>query len=181
MARILVAYASSEGQTERIAHRIAEIAGRHGHQMVLADVREPAAGSVTDDFDAALVAGPIHYGRYDRALKKFLRRHQRRLTSAPSAFVSVSLAAGSEAPEDRAELTRLAEGFFARTGWSPDATHHAAGALRDSRLGFFKRILMHWIMRRQGVALDPSGDTEFTDWAALQAFVEDFLAKAALT
>lgn len=180
MARILVAYATSEGQSEKIAHRIAEIAGRHGHQVVLADVREPGARSVTDDFDAALLAGSIHYGRYGAPLKTFIRRHQGRLASAPSAFVSVSLAAGSDKPEDRAELTRMAEAFYAKTGWSPDATHHAAGALRDSRLGFFSRLLMHWIMKKQGVALDPSGDTEFTDWAALEDFVQGFLARAGL-
>lgn len=178
MARILVAYATSEGQTEKIAHRIADWMGRHGHQVVLTDVREPDARSVTDRFDAAVIAGSVHYSRHDKVLTDFVHRHQPRLTEAPSAFISVSLAASSDKPKDQAGVRRWAKDFYDKSGWTPDAEYCAAGAIRDSRLGFFKRMLVHWILRKEDITLDPSGDTEFTDWAKLDAFVEAFLAKA---
>lgn len=180
MARILVAYATSEGQTGKIAHRIADQIGRHGHQVTLVDVHEGAARSVVDEFDAAVLAGSVHAGRHDTALIAFAHHHQPRLTEAPSAFVSVSLAASSDRPEDQKGVRGWAETFYKNSGWTPDITHFAAGALYDSRLGFFKRIILHWIMRKQGVALDPSGETEFTDWKKLEAFVEEFLVKAGM-
>ncbi len=178
LARVLVAYATIEGQTSKIAHRIADQIGRHGHQIVLVDVHEAEARGVADEFDAAVIAGSIHMGQHDKELTAFVRRHQTRLSEAPSAFVSVSLAAGR--PKYLQEVAGWAKDFYRDSGWTADVEHHAAGALRDRRLGFFKKLMLHRFMQKEGVKLDPSGDTEFTEWTKLEVFIEGFLAKAGL-
>jgi len=62
------------------------------------------------------------------------------------------------------------------TGWRPQATHHAAGALLFTQYDFFKRWAMRLIALQRNANVDTHADTEYTDWQALTRFVEDFLA-----
>lgn len=175
MPRLLIAFESEEGQTAKIAHHLADLAGQKGLHVDLVDVREASSHWVPDEFDSAIIAGSVHRGRHGAALKDFVRRHLLRLDETPTAFISVSLAAGARKQSELDEVRRWAEAFCASAGWTPDAVHCAAGAMRDSRLGFCKRLVLHNILKREGVELDPSGDTEFTDWKKLDDFAERFL------
>lgn len=47
-----------------------------------------------------------------------------------------------------------------------------------SQYDFFKRWIMRRIAREKGTPSDTSQDYEFTDWLALDGFVDDFLAGA---
>jgi menaquinone-dependent protoporphyrinogen oxidase len=58
--------------------------------------------------------------------------------------------------------------------------HHAAGALKYLEYDFFKRALMRQIARKEGASVDTSRDHEFTDWEALDAFVQEFADDVAL-
>jgi menaquinone-dependent protoporphyrinogen oxidase len=109
---------------------------------------------------------------------RFAREHTVALSSGPSAFVSVSLSAAGNDPGDRAGLTRCDEEFFARTGWRPRHVHHAAGALAYTHYNLLLRWYMKRIARQRGVTADTSSDCEFTDFAALRQFADEFLAAA---
>ncbi len=61
-------------------------------------------------------------------------------------------------------------------GWYPAGVANFAGALRYTRYGFFKRLLMRSIARKEGSPdLDARRDYEYTDWSAVNGFVEDFV------
>lgn len=53
----------------------------------------------------------------------------------------------------------------------------AAGTLRYTRYGFFKRFLMKQINKREGGDTDTSRDYEYTDWDAVTAFANEFLGR----
>jgi menaquinone-dependent protoporphyrinogen oxidase len=55
------------------------------------------------------------------------------------------------------------------------------GALLYTRYDFFKRMMMKMISRQQGRTTDTAHDHEYTDWADVEAFVDEFLTAAGST
>jgi menaquinone-dependent protoporphyrinogen oxidase len=177
MHRILVAFTSREGQTGHIAHHIAR---QIENKKLLTRVVDVTAGETeagADDCDAAILAGSVHRGRYDAALTGFVLRHGPVLRRVPSAFLSVSLSAASDEPSERAAIDEIAQRFLAEAGWAPETVLHVAGAVHDRSIGVLERFALHAILRQRGVEPRPTGDTELTDWAALDDFVRDFLGR----
>jgi menaquinone-dependent protoporphyrinogen oxidase len=171
--RIAVLYATIEGHTRSIAERIAARLGDAGHEVALAEANAGAdPARALDGAGAALLAAPIHAGQYPTPFVHLVEAEGARLAAIPTAFVSVTLAIIGE-EEERREAVAYAERLTERTGWHPGRVHHAAGALRYSEYDFFKRWIMRLIARRHGYDAG-KGDREFTDWAALEAFVDRF-------
>jgi menaquinone-dependent protoporphyrinogen oxidase len=172
---VAIVYATVEGQTRRIAEHIAARVRAAGHETAVADANADAPAALAGAA-AAILAAPVHGGRYPAAFEHLARAERDRLAAIPTAFVSVTLAIIGEAAErEEAEAfpTRLAEA----SGWRPTMVHHAAGALRYSEYDFFKRWIMRLIARQHGYG-DGAGDREFTDWDALDRFIDGFLAAA---
>jgi menaquinone-dependent protoporphyrinogen oxidase len=174
---VLVLYGTTEGQTREIARFAADRLAARGHATTLVDAAEVEPGFDPGAFDAALVAASLHAGQYQAPVVDFVRRHHAVLRGMPTAFVSVSLSAASDDPDDLAGLARCAAEFEHRTGWTPRAVHHAAGAFRFTRYGFLKRWALKYIAWRKGQPTDAGRDHELTDWRALGAFVDGFAAE----
>lgn len=176
MQRYLVAFVSREGQTEKIAHHIARRIEDDGSLVRLIDVRARETEAGADDCDGMLIAGSVHRGRFDPELSAFILRHGGALRRCPSAFLPVSLSAASHEDTERAAVDEIAQGYLAALGWAPDVVHHVAGAVHDRQLNAFERMVIHTIVDSKGVERQPSGDTELTDWTALDAFIRSFEA-----
>lgn len=174
---ILIAYSTIEGQTGKIAGRMAETVERAGHQVVLADLREPGF-AIPARFDAVILAAPIHLQRYPGPFVSFVQNWKSALMEKPCALVTVSLAIHSDDPGERAEAEAYPEILALETGWAPKNRHHAAGALKYVEYDFFKRWIMRRIAAKEGGPVDTSRDHEFTDWSALDEFVMGFLSEA---
>lgn len=174
MSQILIVFGSTEGQTRKIARRLADIAGTHGHQVAMLDsAADPP--SVGHHYDAAIIAGSLHAQRHQAALVRFVRENSFALRRIPTAFCSVSLTAALPDAESQSRAGACAERFFRETWWRPDVTWLTAGALKYSRYGPVKKLLMRWIAKRQGGGTDTSRDYEYTDWPRLQQQMEAFL------
>ncbi len=174
MARYLVVYGTTEGQTRRIAGFLRDRLAAHGDSVSLHDATLVPAELDLAQFDGVVVAGSLHVGRHQTAVEHFVRKQLPGLQRLPSAFVSVSLsAAGDE--EDRAGAQLCVDRFLAATGWQPQLVELAAGAFRYTEYDFFKRWALKLIAKQKGAPTDTSRDWELTDWAALDAFVQRFM------
>ena len=170
---ILVGYATIEGQSRKIAETIAAEIEAGGDRALLFDIGlggEYALGHP----EAAIFCAPVHAARYPASFVAFVHQEAPWLNSVPSAFVSVTLLIRSELEEERQEARHFPDSLLAETGWAPAMVHHAAGALRYSEYDFFKRWMMARMAAHEKAPTDISHDHEFTDWAALRAFVQDF-------
>lgn len=174
MRRVLVAFASQEGQTNHIAHHVARQLENRGLLVRLIDILEGGTEAGADDCEAVILAGSIHRGNYHDALSSFIMRHGPRLRAVPSAFLSVSLSAASDDAGEQAAIDEIARRFLSENGWAPDRVKQVAGALHDRELGYVVRQVLHSILDSKGVARHPSGNTEFTDWSDLDQFVAEF-------
>lgn len=171
--RILLVFATTEGQTRQVCDRAAAMLREAGARVTLAD----AAGSPptpTIAFDAVVLAGSLHQGRYQPALVAYARTHRLALNAARTALLSVSLSAAGSRASDLAGLQRCVGEFAEVTGWKPGAVHHVAGTLRYSRYGAIKRRLMWLIARSRGLKTSISRDYSLTDYRALERFLLGF-------
>lgn len=174
MTRVLVAYASREGQTEKIAKHIATKLSARGLEPVVVNLKQGSSEADVPSCSAAVIAGSVHRGRHDQELTGFIMRHGPTLRGGPSAFVCVSLSAASHDPNDRAAIDELAQSFLFDVGWHPDEIKHVAGAVRDSQLNILERYTVHAVMYQKDIPSDPSGETELTNWQDVDDFSDNF-------
>jgi menaquinone-dependent protoporphyrinogen oxidase len=177
--RLLVAYATTDGMTARIAERVAETARYEGHDAQALDVAHLPPMFDAGTFDAILLGASVHSLAYQRAARRFIKNQLAALKDKPSGFFSVCMAAASNDATDIAEAHTQAEDFPRRHGWSPDTVEVIAGALSFSHYGFLRGPLMRAVARREHPDVDPHHDHEFTDWIAVERFVRRFLELAA--
>jgi menaquinone-dependent protoporphyrinogen oxidase len=173
LANVLILYATTEGQTARIAERIAERVRLTGHRV---DCREARPGQPLPDlaaFDALIVGASVHYGHHPAHLRRALRRERDALRAKPGAFFSVSLSADGPGA-NRAAAGRYVERFLSGARWRPGQVATFGGALRYSKYGRFKRELVRLFVRVAGGDLDASRDYEYTDWEAVARFADAF-------
>lgn len=176
MKSVLVVYGTTEGQTRRIAEFVAEALKLRGVKVELVDSAAVGASQVQPVHSAAIVCGSLHQHRFQPSLLRFVRDNRDWLTGLPSALVVVSLTALLADSQSRAELQQCVDAFCGEAGWTPSVTEHVAGALRYTEYDYFKRLVMRLIAKQHGGDADTSRDHEYTDWNAVTAFVERFLA-----
>ena len=173
--RILIVFGSTEGHTRDLSTFVANCLRDEGHEVI---IRDSAPGGGAPDpctYDIAFVAASLHVGRYQSALVQFTRGYHESLNALPSAFISVSLSAAGENPDDWEGLDQCDARFLNETLWKPKAIHHAAGAIRYSQYDFFKRLALRYIAVHRGERTLTLHDYDLTDYDALKAFVVTFV------
>lgn len=172
--KILIAYATTEGQTRKICRFCADALIDNGHSVELLNLGDDEDGLDLSRFDAAILAASLHLGAYQVAIENFAENHSTALENIPTMFLSVSLAVASGEADDLNELEEIAQRFFENTGWHPARVEHVAGAFRFTQYDFFRSLAMRWVAAKQGQTVDPNTDREYTDWDALHRAVLDF-------
>lgn len=174
MTSNLLIYATGEGQTARVADRIAGVLREQGLDVDVFDVAALPADVDVDAYDAVLLGGSIHLGKHGDRLTAFAQDHHDTLETRPSGFFQVCLSSAVDDPERRAEADGYLAAFAEATGWDPALTASFGGALRYSSYGFLKRAMMKRIAADATGDTDPSRDYEYTDWDAVERFAGTF-------
>lgn len=164
--KVLILYASTHGQTEKIASTLAASMSQDDLDVAVKDVHEHSEES-PDGYDAIVLAASIHAGHHQREMVNWVHRNIDALAARPNAFVSVSLSSAEEDEEARAQGLKYIEDFSRDTRWHPDHTEAVAGALLYREYNPFTRTLMKLIMKKGGHPTDGSHDYDYTDWDAL--------------
>jgi menaquinone-dependent protoporphyrinogen oxidase len=185
MKPIAVLYATREGHTHKIAERLVEDLRAAGVGAEAFDLATQA-GVDLRAFAGAILAGSIHQGKHEKELSRFVKDNRESLDRIPTALLSVSLSeAGVERPDySEAERTqaatdvqRLIAEFEAETGWHPGQTKPVAGALLYSKYNLLIRFVMKLIAKKARADTDTSRDYDYTDWASLDRFAQEFVAE----
>ncbi|MCA8882048.1 MAG: protoporphyrinogen oxidase [Rhodobacteraceae bacterium] len=176
--RILLVYATTEGQTRKVARAAADRLASDGHSVEMIAAADVLTGDLPD-FDAAVVAGSVHLGRFQKDLEAFARKAAPELNCCPTLFLSISLSAAGDDPDDWTGLQDILDRFVADTVFQPGRVSHVAGAFRFTEYDFFRSWAMRWIAAQKGVKVDPHTDLELTDWGALDTAVAEWASAAA--
>lgn len=169
----LVIYGTVEGQTGKIAHFVADHLTAAGHQAKLVNADEPDEIPF-DDADAVILAACVHQRRHPRGFEALLTAHAEELKAAKCLFLSVSLNAAF--PEGHEEAREYVTEMQMRTGFEPDDDMLVGGAVRTTHYDYFAmQVIRHVVMRDRPFDASAS-EHEFTDWDAVAAKVDSFLA-----
>jgi menaquinone-dependent protoporphyrinogen oxidase len=174
MVSMLVCYGTGEGQTATVADRISEVLAERGHEVTARDASDLPSDFAIEEFDAVLVGASIHVGKQQPVVREFVDDNRDALAARPTAFFQLSLASATE--RGAAQAAEYVDEFLEATGWQPDRIGLFGGALRYSKYGFLKRLLMKRIAKSATGDTDTSRDYEYTDWAEVEAFANDVAA-----
>lgn len=172
---LLIAYATTDGQTRKIARFASDRLVGQGHAVELLNVAD-ADGIDLGRFDAAILAGSLHVGGYQKSLSRFVAAAKVDLATLPTLFLAVSLSAAGTDAEDWEGLRKCLSAFESETGWTPGRVEHVAGAFRFTEYDFFRAWAMRRIADQKGEAVEPGKDKEYTDWTALGIALEGWVA-----
>lgn len=176
MTNIAVLYGTTEGQTAKIAQHIGARVREAGYRV---DVHHLA--DLNPDFDLRNYAGVIsgasvHEGHHQRYVMKWMKDHRDALSRVPTAWFSVCLAINSSNENERDEARAFPDQVPEHTGLTPTMSTVFAGALKYTQYNWLKRIVMKQISKKEGGSTDTAHDHEYTDWSAVDAFTDAFLA-----
>lgn len=186
MKPVGVLYATRSGHTRRIADHIAIELRERGFDPEVKNVGDKDARVDPREYAAAVLAASVHCGEHEQEMVKFVKDHVLQLEAIPTAFISVTLTeAGVERPESSpeerarfaADTQRVIGRFFEETGWHPAHVKAVAGALLYTKYNLLLRFVMKRIAKSAHADTDTSRDHEYTDWIALDRFVEAFASE----
>lgn len=176
---ILIAYGTTEGQTARIAERLAQHLEEAGNEVRLVDLERDQPEP--DDFDSVVVGASVHLGKYQGEVTRWVTRHVSTLNAMPSWFYGVSLSeAGGLAADGHAAAQGILDGFLKAAGWNPAGSTSLAGALKYREYNWLKRRMLKVIVTKAGGDTDTSRDYEYTDWYAVDRFAAEIARVEAL-
>ena len=173
---IVIIYGSLEGQTKKIVERIAAILHDKGHEVTSLSSEQLPSDLPLNDFDAAIIGGPIPMGKFPKQLSSFVSAQKDWLNKIPSAFFTVCMAINSKLPKSREQALQYGENFLRQSCWQPTLTEVFAGAVKYTQYDFITRFIMKMISKREGGSTDTSRDHEYTDWNKVTQFAEAFIA-----
>ncbi|ADD06953.1 flavodoxin domain protein [Natrialba magadii ATCC 43099] len=176
MLSLLIYYGTGEGQTATVADRIADVLRNRGHDATTVDAADGLGDHAPESFDAVLVGASVHMGTHQSTVSEFVRTEREALASRPTAFFQLSLASAVDDDSARADAAEYVDEFLEKTDWQPDRIGLFGGALRYSKYGFLKRLVMKRIAKGATGDSDTSRDYEYTDWYEVEAFTADFAA-----
>ncbi|MCC1494874.1 flavodoxin domain-containing protein [Cognatishimia sp. F0-27] len=174
--RILVTYGTTDGHTARIGQHVSERFLDQGHSVALIGLGDAAGMDVTR-FDAVVLAASLHAGHYQGVLSDFVAAKAPVLAQKPTLLLSVSLAAAGHDAEDWRQLGTILSDFEKATGWRAGRIEHVAGAYRPERYDLLRRFVMKRIIAQKDPDADLNAEIVYTDWAALDAAVDAWLAE----
>jgi menaquinone-dependent protoporphyrinogen oxidase len=173
MPRILIIYATREGQTGKVAREIAGHLRQAGADVQLLDAREaiPAAQVDVGFFDLLVFGASMHAGGLERELVGFVNARAADIRTKRRSFFLVLLSAATRDPGLRSQSLAGARAKMNAQLQVPfEETEMIAGALKYSRYPLPLRWLMKRIAAKAGGDTDTSRDYEYTDWAQVEAY-----------
>jgi len=177
-SKYLIIYGTKEGQTAKIADKIGSLIREKGYDADVYDARKIPKNLSIEPYNGVIVGSSLHYLRWSHAAADFVIGQQPRITTAQSAFFSVSMMASApDDPKVAEGLKKASNKFFDATKWHPATVEHFAGGLAWSKYGFFTRYLMKGISYAQHKPVDSSKDQEFTNWDQVGTFTENFVER----
>ncbi|WP_243373667.1 menaquinone-dependent protoporphyrinogen IX dehydrogenase [Geotalea sp. SG265] len=168
MANILIVYATTDGQTTKIAARLQQVMEQQGHRVTVAKVQE-ADTLDPASFDKIIVGASIRYGKHSPLITRFIEKNRSSLESRPNAFFSVNVVARKPEKSDPEQNPYLQK-FLRRISWRPRELAVFAGKIDYPSYKPLDRFMIMLIMWMTKGPTDPKAVIEFTDWEKVEEF-----------
>ncbi|MFZ4813164.1 MAG: flavodoxin domain-containing protein [Phototrophicaceae bacterium] len=174
--KILILYASSEGQSAKIARYLRDYLREHRHEADMESLDEIAPEVHLADYDGIILGASIHFGKHQQEAAYFVSVYKGLLQLKPTGFYSVSMTASHLEIEERRRLAEEYVAAFAEeTGWFPTEVALFAGALQYDDYDAVKKRVVRWVASVNELATDMQHNYEYTDWEEVELFAQRYL------
>ena len=174
MCDVPVFYATTQGQTRRIAERLAERLRKHGLDgRPIALVSDDAKGVDWTRVRGVALGASVHAQGHQKEAIAFATRHRAQLSMVPSLFFSVCLAAASKNATEVEAAQKIADAFAMKTGWRATRSVAVAGRLAYTQYNWLLRRIMRRIAMKEGGSTDMTRDHEYTDWGGVERLADE--------
>jgi len=158
---VLIAFATIEGQTGKIARFVESEVREAGHDVVVFDVSDKTKSISFEGVDRVILAASVHERRHPETFEVFLASHRPELEARLTLLISVSLSAAFE--DGLEEANEYVVEMKMRTEFTPDAEALVAGAVRSGSYDYFQsQVVRHVVLRDHDYDSEET-DHEFTD------------------
>jgi len=176
--RTLILYATREGQTEKVAMRIADemAAGGVDVDVINAASADPAGELCIDNYEQLVFGASMHAGGIEKELAAYINRHQVQIETMTRSFFLVLLSAATTDPVLRRKwLADAREKMTGQLRVSFKNVEMIAGALMYSKYSLPKKWLMKSIAEKAGEDTDITRDYEYTDWDQVRRYARKLM------
>lgn len=179
MKKLLVVFATREGQTEKVARRISTHLHEAGAKVQLINAADRASLEDLElaGYDHLVFGASMHAGGIEAELVDFVNEHRRTIERAPRSFFLVLLSAATPDPQLREQwLLDARKKMDEQLQVSFDEVEMIAGALKYSKYPLPLKWLMRRIARKAGSDTDISRDYEYTDWRQVARYARKLMS-----
>ena len=169
MARILLLYSSTDGQTKKIAEFMDKRLSAAGDQITCHSIHEDHPSF--EDFDTLILGASIRYGKHHKEVIGFIKRNRNSFKSVRTAFFSVNLVA-RKSEKSRADTNPYVIKFIKDVQWQPDLLDVFAGVLDYDAYGFFDALMIRLIMKMTKGPTRTTEPIEYTNWSRVEDFCD---------
>ena len=165
--KMLLLYASVDGQTLKIANFLVEQFNEKGQEVSLFEI--DAFQDKLENFDKIIIGCSIRYGVHHKSVIDFINKHTETLEKHQSVFFSVNLVA-RKPEKNQADTNPYVVKFLKTISWKPTLVEVFAGKLDYKKYPFFDRIMIQFIMWMTNGPTDSNAKIEYTDWDRVKDF-----------
>ena len=175
---ILILFATREGQTRKIAYRIAEHLEHSGQTTEIVDAADTKITALLDleRYDLLVFGASMHAGGLEPEMIRLINSHADQIGLKPRSFFLVLLSAATKEPALReTSLTDARRKLDSQLNLKFDSIEFFAGALTYSKYSKPVKWLMRRIAKKSGGGTDTSRDYEYTDWEHVRRYAQHLL------
>jgi menaquinone-dependent protoporphyrinogen oxidase len=168
MAKILIIYSTTDGQTSKICQRLQQVIEQKAHQVTVVSIQDETRIDLAS-FDKIVIGASVRYGKHSPLIVNFIEKNRLLLESKPNAFFSVNAVARKPEkciPEHNPYLQK----FLKRISWKPKELAVIAGKIDYPSYRSIDRFMIRLIMWMTKGPTDPKAVVEFTDWKQVESF-----------
>ena len=180
MPRILLVYATREGQTEKVAMRITEHLQNLDVNVQIYNAKDAdlIRNIELNSFDLLVFGGSMHAGGIEEELINFINENAHEISSMPRSFFLVVLSAATKDPELRESwLADARDKMNQQLAVEFTEVEMIAGALAYSKYSFPLKWVMRRIAAKAGEGTDISRDYEYTNWEQVERYAHSLVNK----
>ncbi|QLB39823.1 menaquinone-dependent protoporphyrinogen IX dehydrogenase [Mannheimia pernigra] len=166
--KTLILYFTTDGQTKKIAERLADVIR---HEVELISLKDQAVDFAQKmaNVDQVVIGASIRYGHFNPLVYQFIEQHYAMLNEKKTAFYGVNLTA-RKANRNTPTTNTYIRNFLAKVKWQPNYVEVIAGALFYPRYRFIDRMMIRFIMKITKGETDVSKEYEYTNWQQVEEF-----------
>ncbi len=172
MSHVLIVYQSFHGRTYEIACHIRQRLHSAGAEVSVLSIHDAASIGLSR-FDAVIIGAAIRYGKHGDETRRFIDRHCQYLKDHACGFYSVS-ALARKPDRGAADSNPYVKRFLQQIDWQPACVGVFAGRLRYHAMTLSQRWMIRCIMWLANGPLVDGEAADFTDWAAVDRFIDHY-------